>query len=254
MDDSPRSALSYSTSQRGSSASTQLTADRIHQRFSSAITRFTANSRPILNSINNQTPPIPSGLVAQSPPLTIRETDEREEVPSDEPRTHAYQIPQQSNVGSESIFLADPASISSIKTRSAKNIRRPSDSKSVSCPFYVMYFTNLTMQQRQTKDSNGTEDENDRVPFAVPSTIRKVPVNSRMSTAHPKRSLNRRQVNSPISINTFSTVEDDDRTTTSTSIPNHKRGSTRISPLIDHENTHLLRDILRTSSWNHVQV
>lgn len=207
-----------------------------------------------MNSTNHQTPPLPPGAVAQSPPLTIREADEHEEVPTDEPPTHAYQIPQQSNVGSESVFLADPAAISSIKTRSARNIRRPSDSKSVSCPFYVMYFTNLTMQQRQTKDANGADDETERTaPFIASSSIRKVPVNSRTSTAHAKRTLNRRQTNSPISINTFSTVDDDDRTTTSTSIP-YKRGSTRISPLIDHENTHLLRDILRTSSWNHVQV
>ena len=255
MDDSPRSALSYATSQRISSASTQLTADRIHQRFSSAITRFTANTRPTLNSTHNQTPQLPSGLVTASPPLTIRETNEKEEPTIDEPPTHAYQIPQQSNVGSESVFLADPPSISSIKIRSAKNIRRPSDSKSLSCPFYVMYFTNLAMQQqRQGKEPNENDDENERNPFAATSSIRKVPVNSRTSTAHAKRSLHRRQVNSPISTQTFSTNDDDDRTTNSTSIGQNRRLITRASPMVDTEQTHSLRDILRTSSLNHVQV
>jgi len=84
------------------------------------------------------------------------------------------------------------------------------------------------------------------------SKVRKVPVNSRTSTANPKRQLTGRQVNSPISMNTYSTI-DDDHTTNSTSIAYNKRLSTKISTG-ESENSHMLGDILRTSSWNHVQV
>jgi hypothetical protein len=147
--------------------------------------------------------------------------------------------------------------MSLITTRSAKYDRRYKDSKTVSCPFYVMYFTNLAMQQRQNTDNNtngkdNNNKETDKTTLPMSSKVRKVPVNSRTSTANPKRQLTGRQVNSPISMNTYSTI-DDDHTTNSTSIAYNKRLSTKISTG-ESENSHMLGDILRTSSWNHVQV
>jgi hypothetical protein len=246
LDDTPNSVLSHSPSNPGSSASTVLTADRIHQRFTSAITNITANTRPTIpemNDTSNQTP----GITEQSSPSPpIDESDDNQQETIDYQTTHAYQIPQQSNVGSESIFLTDPPSISSIKSRSATHNRRYKDLKSVSCPFYVMYFTNLTMQQRENKDTSINNKENYVSKLTMSSAMRKVPRNSRTSTANPKRYLTRRQVNSPTSMNTCSTIDDDDRMTNSTTIPYNRR-------LLTIENEHL-RDILRTSSWNHVQM
>ena len=168
--------------------------------------------------------------------------------------THAYQIPQQSNVGSESIFLTDPPLISSIKRRSAHtdHRRRSKDSKSISCPFYVMYFTNLAIQQhQQNQDDNFDNKENDRIITGNTSSMRKVPVNSRISTVNIK---NQRQVHTPISIKTYSTIDDsDERLTNSTSAHLNKRLSRKILSNVN-KNSPLLDDLLRTSSWNHVQV
>jgi hypothetical protein len=155
-----------------------------------------------------------------APPIT--EIDGNQQDIVDHRFTHAYQIPQQSNVGSESVFLTDSQGFSSLKIRSAKN-----DLKTVACPFYVMYLTNLAMQQAQTNDSN-RENE------IKSSTMRKVPVNSRTSTVSSRYQSSRRQVNSSLSINTYLTIDDNVHTANST-------------PL-----TQRLRDILRTSSWNHV--
>jgi hypothetical protein len=148
-------------------------------------------------------------------------------------------------VGSDSIFLTDPPPISSIKTRSAKLHRRSNDLKSVSCPFYVVYFTNLAMQQQENKDNNNTNEKENNV-----LTINKVPVNSRTSASHPKRQSIRKQGNSPISMKTYSTIDDDDRLTTSTSVSSNKRLFQKL-PTVEDEN---LGDILRTSSCNPVQV
>jgi len=259
LNDTPQSGLSYSTSCRGSSASSVLTADRIHQRFSSAITNNTRHTRPALPTINdtsNRSTQIPSGIVGPTPSQPTIEIDDHQQNTTDYRPTHAYQIPQQSNVGSESIFLMDPSRISSMKTRSVKYDRRSKDLKSIACPFYVMYLTNLAMQQRQNKDgntNNNNNKENDLTTFAMSSVIRKVPVNSRTSTANPKRQSTRRQVNSPVSIESYLTVDDDDRMTNSTQIPYNKRLSTKLSTGTN-ENSNMLRDILRTTSWNNVQV
>jgi hypothetical protein len=200
---------------------------------------------PTMNDISNQNSQVPFGIAGPSPPL-IPEADDDQQITIEYQPTHAYQIPQQSNVGSESIFLTDSPKLSSIKTHSAKNIRHHKDIKGVSCPYYVIYFTNLAIHQRDGKDNNNGHD-------ATPA-IRKVPVNSRTSTANPKRTTTRRQVNSPISLNTCSTIDDDgDHMTNSTTFPNNKRLSSKIPPT-DNENSHTLKDILRTSSWNHVPV
>ena len=246
---SPPSPLSYSTSCRLSSASSTLTADRIHRRFTSAITNIPPNPRvyiSTLNDISAENSQTPFNMTALSLPPVQRTDDIPQEITDYQP-THAYQIPQQSNVGNESIFLTDPPRLSSIKTRSAKNIRyNNNNNKSVSCPFYVMYLTNLAVQQRDGKDNN---NYNDTTP-----TMRKVPVNSRTSTANPKRQSTKKRVNSPISFSTYSTIDNDnDYMTNSTTFPNNKHLSAKLPTTIeDDNNSHLLRDILRTSSWNHV--
>jgi hypothetical protein len=202
-----------------------------------------------MNHTSEQATPI-TPVLAESPsppPLIIHEADENEEVEiNDEQPTRAYQVPQQSNVGAESIFLLNPLPT---KNRPATKSRPLDDMKSVSCPFYVMYFSNLTMQQRQNQDST----PNDRTTFAMSSAIRRVPVNSRISTAYPRRQLTRRQVNSPISMNTYSALDENDALTNSLSTPYNKRLSMK-STSLENENLHQLRDILRTTSLNHVQV
>jgi hypothetical protein len=245
---SPPSALSYSTSCRVSSASSTLTADRIHRRFTSAITNIPQNPRvyiSTLNDISTENSQIPFNMPALSPPPVQRTDDVPQETIDYQP-THAYQIPQQSNVGNESIFLTDPPKLSSIKTRSAKNIRHNNNKKSVSCPFYVMYLTNLAVQKRDGKDNN---NYNDTTP-----TMRKVPVNSRTSTANPKRQSTKKRVNSPISLSTYSTIDiDNDYMTSSTTFPSNKHLLAKLPTTIENDNnSHMLRDILRTSSWNHV--
>ncbi|CAF0925039.1 unnamed protein product [Rotaria sordida] len=264
LDGTPQSDFSYSTSCRLSSASTTFTADRIHQRFSSAITNVSANigsTMPTINDTSNQTSQIISGITPTSPPPLVHETENNnnnQQDTTDYRTTHAYQIPQQSNVGSESIFLTDTPIVSAMKTRSAKNDCRQNDLKSVSCPFYVMYLTNLTIHQRQNKteqnnNNNNKNNAHDVTPLGTSSLARKVPFNSRISTAHIKNQSIRRQVNSPISMNTYSTIDDEDYMTISTSYPNNRRLSAKISSN-ENENSHMLGDILRTSSWNHVQV
>ena len=202
-----------------------------------------------MNHTSEHATPI-TPVLAESPSsqLIIPEADENEEVEinDDHQGTRSYQIPQQSNVGSESIFVLNP---SSTKKHPVKNIRPLEDMKSISCPFYVMYFTNLAMQQRQNQDNT----PNDRATYAVSSAIRRVPVNSRISTAYPRRQLTRRQVSSPISMNTYSTLDENDALTNSSNHHYNKRLSMK-STSLENENLHQLRDILRTTSLNHVQV
>jgi len=205
------------------------------------------------NDTSNPTDGSPS-----SPPIPIQEIDEHENDDGDEENsevdeeenleyrsTYAYQVPQQTNVGSESIFLNDPTAttISSLKMRNVKYEPKP-----VSCPFYVMYFTNLAMQQRQNRDNTVNEKYNEKTMLKMPSTIRKVPVNSRTSTAITRHYSSRRPVNSPISMYTHSAIDDDDHLTNVIYTPYAKPYT------INHENSHVLRDILRTSSFNNVHV
>jgi hypothetical protein len=159
--------------------------------------------------------------------------------------THAYQIPQQSNVGGESIFPVNSQTSPSIKSHSTKINRHANGNKTVSCPFYVMYFTNLAIQQR----------DGSKTPLSMSprSTSRKETVTSRISTSYSRSQSSRKQVHSPISMNTYSTIDDDDSTLNSTSYYNNKRFSAKIAAF-ENENSHLLKDVLRTTSWNHLQV
>ncbi|CAF3568724.1 unnamed protein product [Rotaria sp. Silwood1] len=257
----PRSALSYSTSYRISSASTNYIVDIGHQRYPSAITNNTINTiisnSGTIDILSKSTQSL-SGITESSP--TINEEDNNT---NNHQITHAYQIPQQSNVGNESIFplnsLPPPSSssLSSLSNRkySKRKDHRSKGTKSASCPFYVMYFTNLATQQQQQPSTN---NENDKISLSISATpIRKGTINSRTSTSYSRRQSIRRHVNSPISLNTYSTIDDDDdvdnQTTNTTSYYNNKRFSARIAAF-ENENSHLLKDILRTTSWNHVQV
>ncbi|UJR26300.1 hypothetical protein I4U23_007638 [Adineta vaga] len=248
LNSTSHATLSYSTSCRRPSASTILTADRIHKRFSSAATHQTTNTlitMPTINDASTQTIPIYSNYISSIvPPIT--ETDNDQHIPTTTTTTteyrptYAYQIPQQSNVGSESIFLTN----SSLKTRSMKVNRQHQDLKSLSCPFYVMYLTNLTTQQNQIKDDITHNNDHE--------IIHKVPVNSRTTTVNLQHQSTRRQVNSRLSLDTYITIadNDDDICTTKSTMPSrHIRFSTA-----DNEKSSKLRDILRTSSWNRVKV
>ena len=152
--------------------------------------------------------------------------------------THAFQIPQQCNVGNASIFPLNPpppppVPSTSTGARSIKSGRLSDGNKSVSCPFYVMYFANLAMQHR-------SNNSNSRVPSASSTTTH--------------RTSSRRQLHSPISVNTYSTLEDEnDSNRSSTSYYNSKRFSAKMAAF-ENENSYLLKDVLRTTSWNHLQV
>ncbi len=141
----------------------------------------------------------------------------------DDSLTHAYQIPQRSNVGSESLLSFDSRPLSTIRSRSAKSNR----DKPVTCPFYVMYFTNLAIQERSSSI--------DRVASAV-------------STTTAGRSSRRTRAHSPISHST-----NDNATFHSTSYYNNKRFADKMNEF-ETENSFLLKDVLRTTSWNHLQV
>ena len=135
-----------------------------------------------------------------------------------------------------------------------KSGRCQNNQRGASCPFYVVYLTNLAMQQKTPKEANVTGDkEKDGTPATILSTMRKVPVNSRLSTAHSGRSIGKRPVNSPLSINTYSTLDEDDRLTSTTMSAQRKRSSAKTTGF-DKEAAPLLTNLLRMSSWNHLQV
>mgnify|MGYP006897129327 CR=1 FL=1 len=254
----PYTDFSHSASCRLTSASTNFAVDRIHQRFSSAISKATANTRvtiPVKTDASTPNTQLIPGVTGETPSTLAKETIDDQLGSIDYLPTHAYQIPQQANVGSESLFLIDSSVTAPLRTNSTKKNSYHRDNKSVSCPFYVMYLTNLAMQQQQHTHNNISVNKHEKntSPMGMSSTTRKVPVNSRTSTAHHKNQALRRQVNSPISINTYSTIEDDDRMTVSTVNPNNKRSSDNV-PTVENDNTNMLQDILRTSSWNHIKV
>lgn len=212
----PQSALSYSTSNRLSSASTI----RQHQRFSSALTTKTLDTLltvPSLTETSSKT------LAACSSPSN---EEENRSVDYNLPTTHAYQVPQQSNVGCETILPSHSSTLPK---------RRVLTPKPISCPFYVMYFTNLALQQ-----------SNDHKRTASPT---KTSLNTRLHSCHSSK----RRIFSPISMATFSTFDDEnDSLVTPTPYYNQKRFSAKMTAF-ENENTVLLKDILRTTSWNHVQ-
>lgn len=106
-----------------------------------------------------------------------------------------------------------------------------------------MYFTNLAMQQRPNDNT-----ENKRISSSISTaTTRKGTVSSRYQSS-------RRQIHSPLSMNTYSTIDDDnDSIINTTSYYNHKRFSAKMAAF-ENENSTMLKDILRTTSWNHLQV
>jgi hypothetical protein len=241
MSNTSQTALSYSTSHRLSSASTSHTAGRVHQRYSSALTNRTLNtllSIPGMTDTTDQFATVPSSPFNEEASYQYEINDHI---------THAFQIPQQANIGSESIFPLNSPRSSTNETTSTKNIRRANKTKPISCPFYVMYFTNLVIQQRPNEDN--------RAPSSISTaTAHREPVNSRTNTSQSRHQLTRRKVPSPTSINTDSTIDDDnDFLANTTSYYNNKRFSAKMTAF-ETENSHLLKDILRTTSWNHVQV
>lgn len=171
--------------------------------------------------------------------------------------THAYQIPQQANVGCDTLFpLNPPPSPSVFKTHAIKHDSRSQRNKSAAYPFYVMYFTNLKMNQNQANNNNNHADnnENNKRPVVLSATpLRKKTANSRIGTSYPRSQSTKRRPPSPTSIHTYSIVDDEDSMINSTSYYNSKRFSAKIAAF-EKENSDLLKDVLRTTSWNHVQV
>ena len=260
MDPTVHSALSFATSCRLSSASTIRRPDRFRQRFTSAITQAVGNNTAEVLELPEQPIIQPLHLVPTTPAITVNENAPQQSDNEETRPTHAYQIPQQSNVGSETIFTS-AATVSRISSTSTGLQRRSAKSghnrfsakvRSPVCPFYVMYLANLTVQQQRTvKDAPLNEIHS--ASFVSQSLPRKVPVNSRTSTSNVAQAASKRVVNSPLSTNTISTLDDDDFLTNTSFSTLHKRPSARVLP-VDRENSALLNDILRTSSWNHIQV
>jgi hypothetical protein len=240
----PVSSLSYFTSYRPSSASTSPITGRITQHLKSAMkngTTDTVISNPDVGNTSKKSQQTPSAISVLSP--SIDEDYNRRYM--NHHVAHAYQIPQRSNIGSESNLSSHPPSISS-KKRSTKNNIPNNEKKPVSCPFYVMYFTNLAMQKRPIDNAN----------VKMPSpTPRKETVKSRISTTYSRHSTTKRQVSSPMSMYSRSTLDDDDdgSAINTTAYYTNKRFSAKITAF-ENENSHLLKDVLRTTAWNHVQI
>ncbi|CAF4035721.1 unnamed protein product, partial [Rotaria magnacalcarata] len=165
--------------------------------------------------------------------------------------THAYQIPQQSNVGSESIFTShSPTAPFSVKANSKKSFRRSNGPKSVTCPFYVMYFTNLTTQKQPIDNT-----QKNKSLLSIPTTrVHLATAYSRSNTSYSRYRSAKKRLNTPVTIAANSATDNgDDDETNATLYYNNKRFSAKIAAY-ENENSALLKDILRTTSWNHVQM
>lgn len=239
------SALSYSVSCRLSSASTIHTHSRMHPRLPSAVTNGTLQTLTSIPSVIDTSARSMHSSTTVALPSPVRHEDDQHRQEIHSRTSHAYQIPQLSNVGSESVFVSDSSaagvnasSSSSIKVRPPAHGTGLSTRKKnhISCPFYVMYFTNLAMQQR--RNGNLSEPES-----SSPSTARKSSTDS--YRRHP---IIHRQAHRPPNVK-----EDENGTVNGSAYEQNKRFSAKIAAF-ENENSHLLKDILRTTSWNHVQV
>lgn len=166
---------------------------------------------------------------------------------------HAYQIPQQSTIGSESAFPSTSLS-TAIRNRATKMNARNSKEKSISCPFYVMYLTNLTLQQGINQNEN-EKTASSPTTSATPTPRKGTATTTRIGTSLSRLTSNRRRITSPITIFSRSTMIDDDDDDLTNIAPyyNNKRFSAKMTAF-EHENSHLLKDVLRTTAWNHVQM
>lgn len=252
IDPTIQSVMSFATSCRISSASTNFGIDRIHQRFSSAVTSGPMeNCEPVHNF----------PLLPVTPAMTLNETIPQLNENAQSEQTHAYQIPQQSNVGSESIFTCSSmssqiSSKSNFEKRSSPRSGRSrwsnNRNRSAVCPFYVLYLSNLASQQRKTSKEL-PPNETQQIPIGNLGTTRKVNGTSRSTTANIAQTSVRRPVNSPLSINTYSTGEEDDYLTATSFSTMQKRASARTTQN-DRENRSSFNEILRTSSMNPIEV
>jgi hypothetical protein len=200
----------------------------MHPRLPSAVTTGTLQTLTSVPSmIDTSVRSMPSSTTVALP-SPVRQEDDHHRLEIHSHASHAYQIPQLSNVGSESIFVSDSSAgvvnaSSSMKVRPPGLVTRKKNGNS--CPFYVMYFTNLAMQQRRNEN-----------PSEPPSSLSSSP-----HRRHPKV---QRHTHCPPS------VKEDE---SASAFEQNKRFSARIAAF-ENENSHLLKDILRTTSWNHVQV
>ncbi|CAF1420408.1 unnamed protein product [Rotaria magnacalcarata] len=248
----PRSNLSYTTTYRVPSAcTTSQAADRSHPRFPSSMTTATVNTLSsfsgVIDICGKSTQSL-SGISESSRALNEENTN-RDEL--NHHVTHAYQIPQQSNVGSESIFTShSPTAPFSVKANSKKSFRRSNGPKSVTCPFYVMYFTNLTTQKQPIDNT-----QKNKSLLSIPTTrVHLATAYSRSNTSYSRYRSAKKRLNTPVTIAANSATDNgDDDETNATLYYNNKRFSAKIAAY-ENENSALLKDILRTTSWNHVQM
>ncbi|CAF3376025.1 unnamed protein product [Rotaria socialis] len=248
----PRSNLSYTTTYRVPSAcTTTQAADRSHPRFPSSMTTATVNTLSSFSAaidICSKSTQSLSGISESSRVLNEENTN-RDEL--DHHVTHAYQIPQQSNVGSESIFTSrSPTAPFSVKANPKNPFRRSKGPKSVTCPFYVMYFTNLTTQKQPINNNQKNKSR-----LLIPATrVHLATAYSRSSTSYSRYRSAKTRLNTPVTIIANSAMnDDDDDETNATLYYNNKRFSAKIAAY-ENENSTLLKDVLRTTSWNHVQM
>ncbi|CAF0748708.1 unnamed protein product [Didymodactylos carnosus] len=203
------SVMSSSPSCRISSASV-ISPSLQQERYSSAITTLTGNT------------------------ITESHTTPATVIPVLHP-SHSYQVPQQSNVGSESVLL--------------RKTPTPRNKPSISCPYYVMYFTQMYLKKQQK----------DAIVFPKNNT------NSSNSLYYPSRRGGRI---SPLSMMTYNSAFDDrhwldhkrqinNKNKRNNGKENEQQSSMKLSnriTMFENETVHQLQDLLRTSSWNHVQV
>ena len=214
----------------------------MHPRLPSAVTNGTTHTLTSIPSVIDTSVRSMHSSTTLPLPSPVHREDEQHRQETNSRASHAYQIPQASNVGSESVFVSN-SSAGSAKVSSASRARLPNNTgplmrkkNHISCPFYVMYFTNLALQQRRNEN---VFDEGS----GVTSSPHKSATGSHRTTSDRRHPTTQRQTHCPANI------KEDEQSP----YEQNKRFSAKIAAF-ENENSHLLKDLLRTTSWNHVQV
>ncbi|CAF0796050.1 unnamed protein product [Didymodactylos carnosus] len=199
------SIISSTSSCRLSSAST-VSAPLQHERYSSAITNATGNT--ITESYSTSATTVPSTVGP----------------------SHSYQVPQLSNVGSESVILR----------KNPKSRNKPP----VACPYYVMYFTQMYLKKEQ-KDAailpKNNSNSRNSVPLRRAGRTSSQSILTYNSAFDDQRWIDYKQQNSN---------NNKDKEVEQQSLSKLSNGMA----MFENETVQQLQDLLRTSSWNHIQV
>ena len=211
--------------------------------------RKTLVSIPSATHISNQLTDSSPRMTAPSPPNNEDDHNQNELNPK---ITHAYRIPQQSNVGSESVLPLHSSAVSSITVNSTKKDHRHSYNKSISYPFYMMYFSKLAKQQQQ--HSNDDNEQKAMSTSMSNTKMYKQPFNLHRSSSIVRCQSTKKNVKSTMNASKHSNSNNNDHFMANrTPYYSSKHFSAKMIAF-ENENSYLLKDVLRTTSWNHVKV